>query len=68
MHEINKVFKGCVKVCFFLKRNDIIKMSMIYVSVHTEKALQNSFSNGDEIAGERHTCQNTIDMINTTCK
>lgn len=42
-------------MCLFLKWDDVIEMSVIYVGVHPEQPFQYSFSNGVEVAGERNT-------------
>lgn len=55
MDKVDEMLEGSVEVSFLLKGNDVIKMSMVYVSIHPKQTLQNSFSDGDEVSRKGHT-------------
>ena len=62
MDKVDEMLEGSVEVSFLLKGNDVIKMSMVYVSIHSKQTLQNSLSDGDEVSRKGHTYRSEENM------
>ena len=55
MDKVNEVFERCVQMSLLLQRNDVIKMGVVYMSIHSEQPLQDGLGYCDEITRKRNT-------------
>ena len=54
--KVHEMFEACVEVSFFSKRDNLVEMRVVDVSVYTEESFEDLFHDWLKILGEWNVC------------